>query len=83
MYIPLEMPDKTYNISELLGMVSTDNLNETQIMQMFQTITAILQDMGFKQAELLEKGEDIFEIKPSVMGVSVNFREAWRRMVKG
>ncbi|MEK7989926.1 MAG: COR domain-containing protein, partial [Thiotrichaceae bacterium] len=79
-YIAPEMPDKTYNINELLGMISTDNFDENQMMQMLQSITTILQDMGLKQEELMAKGEDIFAIKPSMMGVSVNLLELWRRM---
>ncbi len=89
-YTPPEMPDKSYNIADLLGTVYNENLNEHQIMHMFQTIMTILQDMGLKQEELLEKGDellrdkgrkDIVEIKPGIGGVSVDLKEIWRRMV--
>jgi internalin A len=89
-YIPPEMPDKSYNIADLLGMVYNENLNEHQTMHMFHTIITILQDMGLKQEELLEKGDellrdkgrkDIVEIRPGIGGVSVNLKEIWRRMV--
>jgi len=81
-YMPPEMPDKIYKVSDLLGMVYNNNLSEVQINQMFQSIMNKMQSLGLKQDELLEKSEDIIEINPGFMGVSVNLREAWRQWVK-
>jgi internalin A len=78
-YVPSELPNKSYNVKHLLGIMQIENWSETQVLQMLQTMNTVLENIGLKQEELLNRGEEIFEIKPELMGVSVDLKALWRK----
>jgi internalin A len=78
-YVPQELPTKSYKINELLGIFSIEKWSDDQIAQMLTSMNQVLENIGLKQEELLSRGEEIFEIKPELMGVSVDLKALWRK----
>jgi len=78
-YVPPELPNKSYKINELLGIFSIEKWSDDQIAQILTSMNQVLENIGLKQEELLSRGEEIFEIKPELMGVSVDLKALWRK----
>jgi len=78
-YVPPELPNKSYKVKHLLGIMQIEKWSDDQIAQMLTSMNQVLENIGLKQEELLTRGEEIFEIKPELMGVSVDLKALWRK----
>jgi internalin A len=80
-YRPPEDPKKQYNINELLGIV-TAPASEAEIMQMLQKIIELLKTQGIKEEnDWVDNLNEILEVKPGLLGVSINFNTLLRKAI--
>jgi GTPase SAR1 family protein len=69
-YLP-ENSDKSYKISELLGIVAP--ASETEVMQMLYKIVRILETQGIeKEKDLFDHIDEVVKVNPQLFGVSVD-----------
>ncbi|KHD09220.1 hypothetical protein PN36_30630 [Candidatus Thiomargarita nelsonii] len=80
-YLPPENPEKSYKISELLGIVAPPS--ETETMQMLHKIVRILETQGIKQEkDLLDHINEVVKLNPGIFGISIDVNALMRKMIK-
>jgi GTPase SAR1 family protein len=79
-YFP-ENSDKSYKISELLGMVEAQS--ETETMQMLHKIVSLLETQGIQQEkDVLDHIDEVVKVNPQMFGISVDVNALVRKMFK-
>jgi len=80
-YFP-ENSDKSYKISELLGMVEKPQ-SETETMQMLHQIVSLLETQGIKQEkDVLDHIDEVVKVNPQMFGISIDVNALVRKLFK-
>ena len=80
-YLPPEDSNKSYKISELLGMVAAPS--ETESIQMLHKIIEILKAQGIeKEKDLLAHIDDVVKINPEMFGISIDVNALLKKIFK-
>jgi small GTP-binding protein len=79
-YFP-ENSDKSYKISELLGMVEAQS--ETETMQMLHKIVSLLETQGIQQEkDVLDHIDEVVKVNPQMFGISIDVNALVRKLRK-
>jgi internalin A len=79
-YLPPENPEKSYEIKELLGKVTTETPDTDA---MLQKIINILETQGIqKEKDLLDRLDEVVKIKPGLFGISINVNALLKKWKK-
>ncbi len=83
-YLPPENPEKSYKISDLLGIVASPARSESEVMQMLQKILNIIKSQDIKEEkDLLNHVNEVVKLNPGLFGVSIDvnalIKKLWRK----
>jgi internalin A len=82
-YLPPENPEKSYNVMDLLGLVTPPKISETEMLQMLQKILSILETQGIEQKkDLLDHIDEVVKLNPGLFGMSIDVNALVKKLLK-